>query len=155
MTAVPNSPDAGAVARKFGIVPGCSILVIGAPAPSAERLRALCPPGVTLTDKANETGDGNDAGGYDLVFLWLTAPDDAADDLPVRFAALQARIVADGAIWVLLWKKPIARRRGVTLTWETMQAAALTTDLVDNKVATFSDEEYGTRFVLRRERRGR
>ncbi len=59
----------------------------------------------------------------------------------------------DGAIWVMLLKQPIALRRGVTLTWDAMQAAALQTDLVDNKIATFSDEEYGTRFVLRRERR--
>jgi hypothetical protein len=34
-----------------------------------------------------------------------------------------------------------------------MQAAALTTDLVDNKIVSLSDEEYATRFVIRRERR--
>jgi hypothetical protein len=86
---------------------------------------------------------------HDLIFLW---PQSAAD-LAARFAALQWRIVPDGAIWVLLLKQPIARRRGVTLTWDAMQTAALQTDLVDNKVATFSTEEYGTRFVIRRERR--
>ena len=76
-----------------------------------------------------------------------------ADELAGRFAALQWRIMPDGAIWAMLLKKPIARTRSVTLTWEAMQAAALQTDLVDNKIASFSDEEYGTRFVIRRERR--
>ena len=50
-------------------------------------------------------------------------------------------------------KKAVARQRGLTLTWEEMQAAALTTDLVDNKNASMTDEEYGTRFVIRKERR--
>ena len=34
-----------------------------------------------------------------------------------------------------------------------MQAAALTTDLVDNKNAAFSEQDYATRFVIRKDRR--
>ncbi len=131
------------LARKLGIVPGRSILLLDAPAPSAALLRDACPPGVTVA----EVDDGADR--YDLIFLWLRA----ADGLVERFAALQGRIVSNGAIWVMLLKKPIARKRGVALTWEEMQTAALQTDLVDNKGASFSDEEYGTRFVIGRERR--
>jgi hypothetical protein len=135
--------DASNLARKLGLVSGCSILLLDAPAPSAALLHDACPAGVTVAEA--------DAGveGYDLIFLWLRA----ADGLVERFAALQWRIVPDGAIWVMLLKKPVARKRGVTLTWEEMQAAALQTDLVDNKIASFSDEEYGTRFVIRRDRR--
>jgi Protein of unknown function (DUF3052) len=136
-------PDTSTLARKFGIVPGCSILLLDASAPSAALLRDAFPPGVTLA----ETDDGADR--FDLVFLWLRA----ADGLAERFAALQWRIVPDGAVWVMLLKKPSARRRGVVLTWEEVQAAALQTDLVDNKIASFSDDEYGTRFVIRRGRR--
>ncbi len=135
--------DPSNLARKLGIVPGYTVLLLDAPTPSAALLRDACPPGVAL----DETDDGADR--YDLIFF---SPQ-IADGLAERFAALQGRIVPDGAIWVMLLKKPIAHKRGVTLTWETMQAAALQTDLVDNKIATFSDEEYGTRFVLRRERR--
>jgi len=135
--------DTSNLARKLGIVPGYAILLLDTPAPSAELLRDACPPGVTVTD-ANDGADH-----YDLIFLWLQS----ADGLVERFAALQWRIVPNGAIWVMLLKKPVARKRGVTLTWEQMQAAALQTDLVDNKGASFSDEEYGTRFVIRRERR--
>jgi hypothetical protein len=135
--------DTSNLARKLGLVPGCSILLLDAPAPSASLLRDICPPGVMVAD----TDDGADR--YDLIFLWLRS----ADGLTERFAALQWRIVPNGAIWAMLLKKPIARKNGVTLTWEQMQAAALQTDLVDNKGAMFSDEEYGTRFVIRRDRR--
>ncbi len=34
-----------------------------------------------------------------------------------------------------------------------MQAAALTTDLVDNKIVSLTGEDYATRFVIRKERR--
>lgn len=136
-------PDVSNLARKFGIVPGHSILVLDTPAPSAALLRNAYPLGVIVAD-ADEGADR-----YDLILLWLQS----ADALVERFAALQWRIVPDGAIWAMLLKKPIALRRGVTLTWEAMQAAALQTDLVDNKIASFSNEEYGTRFVIRRERR--
>jgi hypothetical protein len=135
--------DTSNLARKFGIVPGRAILLLDAPAPSGALLRDACPPGVTLANS------DNGAERYDLIFLWLRS----ADGLAERFAALQWRIVPDGAIWAMLLKKPVARKRGVTLTWEAMQAAALQTDLVDNKIAAFSDEEYGTRFVIRRDRR--
>jgi hypothetical protein len=39
------------------------------------------------------------------------------------------------------------------LSWEQVQQAALRTDLVDNKIASVSDQEYGTRFVIRKDRR--
>lgn len=141
MSDIPN--DTPNLARKLGIVPGRSILLLDAPAPSAALLRDACPLGVTVAD----ADDGADR--YDLIFLWPQA----ADGLAERFSALQWRIMPDGAIWAMLLKKPVARRRGITLTWEEVQAAALQTDLVDNKIAAFSDEEYGTRFVIRRERR--
>ena len=135
--------DPSGLARKLGMTPDCSIWLIDAPAPAAALLRDACPPGVTLT----EANDGEER--YDLIFLWPTQ----TDGLTARLAALQWRIVPDGAIWVMLLKKAVARKRGVSLTWEGTQAAALQTDLVDNKVAASSEEEYGTRFVLRRDRR--
>ena len=138
--------DVSNLARKLGITPGCSVLLLDALAPSAALLREACPPGVSLAEA--EWADVG-AESYDLIFLW---PRTIAG-LAAKFAALQWRITPDGAIWVVLLKKPIARKRGVALTWEETQAAALQTDLVDNKIASFSGEEYGTRFVIRRERR--
>ena len=52
-------------------------------------------------------------------------------------------------------KKKYALRRGIDFSWEEMQAAGLQTDLVDNKVASITGEDYGTRFVIRKDRRGR
>ena len=142
--------DLSGLARKLGVTPGCSIWLLDAPAPSATFLRNVCPPGVTLVESA-ESGSDEVHERYDLIFLWPQQIDGLAE----RFAALQWRIVPDGAIWVMLLKKAVARKRSVSFTWEETQAAALQTDLVDNKGAAFSGEEYGTRFVLRRDRRPR
>lgn len=135
--------------RKFGLQPGSSVLLLDAPPPTAALLRDACPPGVTLVEREEQ---GEDSVRHDLIFLWLERAG-SLDGLAERLAGLQWRIVPDGAIWVMLLKKPVASQRGITLTWEEMQAAALQTDLVDNKIATFSDDEYGTRFVIRRDRR--
>jgi hypothetical protein len=138
--------DPTGLARKLGITPGCSIWLLDAPAPSAALLQSICPPDVALTE-TGESDNGQER--FDLIFLWPQR----LDGLTERLGALQWRIVPNGAIWLMLPKKVFARRRGITFSWEEMQAAALQTDLVDNKVAAFSDEEYGTRFVLRRDRR--
>src|SRR5690242_18301018 len=103
--------DTSNLARKLGIKPGHTILLLDAPAPSAALLRDACPTGVTVAD----TDDGTDR--CDLIFLWLRATDALAE----RFAALQWRIMPDGALWAMLLKKPVARKRGVTHTWEAMQ----------------------------------
>ena len=52
-------------------------------------------------------------------------------------------------------KKPFAQTRGIDFSGSELQEAALRTDLVDNKVATLSVEEYATRFVIRKDRRGK
>lgn len=86
---------------------------------------------------------------YDLIFTW---PERLAG-LNGHFADLQRRITPQGAIWAVMPKKKHAARRGIDFTWEQMQAAALQTDLVDNKTASISEQEYGTRFVIRSNRR--
>lgn len=135
------------LARKLGIAPGQAVCLLDPPAASEALLRAACPPGVTLV--VAETGsDHSDR--YDAVFLWPTA----LAGLPRRFAALQHAIVLSGAIWAVMPNKRTAPQRGISFTWDEMQAAALTTDLVDNKIVSLSDEEYATRFVIRKERRG-
>jgi len=56
---------------------------------------------------------------------------------------------------VVIPKKPFAQTRGIDFSWSELQEAALRTDLVDNKVASLSVEEYATRFVIRKDRRGK
>lgn len=54
----------------------------------------------------------------------------------------------EGAIWVVVWKKPFLRHG--LLSWDDVQAAMLPTGWVDNKILSFGDEVYGTRYVLRK-----
>jgi len=96
--------------------------------------------------------------------------DRAALDLPLRFFAARfglvlcfaleeidpAALAADlvrvinpaGAIWVVVWKKPLLRPGW--LSWDSVQEAMLPTGWVDNKILSFGDEVYGTRYVLRK-----
>jgi hypothetical protein len=132
------------LAKKLGIKPGHCICLMGAPAESAALLREVCPPDARLYD-------GPCMGRCDILLFWPSTLDGLAE----RFAQLQHEIVSDGAIWAVIPKKPFARARGIVFTWEAMQAAGLRTDLVDNKIASLSVEEYATRFVIRKERRSR
>jgi len=134
------------LAQKLGLKPGQAICLLDATPETAQVIRAACAEDVGGDVTFGETLDGAP---FDLIFYWPRE----LEGLAGRFAALQRQIVSDGAIWVVTPKKAVAQRRGLTLTWEEMQAAALTTDLVDNKNASMSDEEYGTRFVIRKERR--
>ncbi|HEY7093739.1 MAG TPA: DUF3052 family protein [Ktedonobacterales bacterium] len=135
------------LARKLGLKPGQTICLLEeATLETARVIRAACAEDVggdvAITESLNSAP-------FDMIFYWPRE----IESLAGRFAALQGKIVSDGAIWVVIPKKAVAQRRGLTLTWEEMQTAALTTDLVDNKNANMTDEEYGTRFVIRKERR--
>ena len=53
----------------------------------------------------------------------------------------------EGAIWIVVWKKPFLRP-GLP-GWDDVQAAMLPTGWVDNKILSFGDEVYATRYVKR------
>ncbi|MGZ3582793.1 MAG: hypothetical protein ACXWQR_17965 [Ktedonobacterales bacterium] len=132
------------LARKLAMQPGQALCLIDLPAAVAATLRQEAPPGITFATESEAVSLA-----CDLIFF---APL-ALDGLAERFASLQRRIAPSGAIWVVMPKKRFAASRGITFTWEEMQAAALTTDLVDNKIASLTAEDYATRFVIRKERR--
>jgi hypothetical protein len=73
---------------------------------------------------------------------------------PGYFADLQRRIRTAGRLWIVLPKKTHAEETGFPHSWDEVQRAALRTDLVDNKIAAFSEELTAVRFVIRRSRRG-
>jgi hypothetical protein len=71
---------------------------------------------------------------------------------PVKANALAAELTrvtnTEGAIWIVVWKKPFLRPG--FLSWDDVQAAMLPTGWVDNKILSFGDEVYATRYVLRK-----
>jgi len=70
---------------------------------------------------------------------------------PVGANALATELVritsTDGAIWIVVWKKPFLKPG--LLSWDDVQAAMLPTGWVDNKILSFGDEVYATRYVKR------
>ncbi len=129
-------------ARKLGLRPGQRVLLIGAPTASAARLRSEAPSGVRFVRSPKVV--------VDQVFCW---PKDVRG-LAAELARLQRRLDPDGSVWIVMPKKAFAAARGIHFTWEAMQAEGLKGDFVDNKVASFDEQDYATRFVLRKERRG-
>ncbi len=132
------------LSQKLGIRPGQSVCLLSAAPTAVVLLRRECPEPVSFSHSLG-------AEKYNIIMFWPTS----IAGLDEEFARLQHHIVPDGAIWVVIPKKEFAKARGVELTWAQMQEAALKTDLVDNKSVTFSDEEYATRFVIRKDRRGK
>ncbi len=131
------------LATKLGLRAGQTVRLLHAPAEALHMLADIAPAGV---DIATLQPDDQPC---DIIFLWPKTTLGLAD----HFLNLQHLIAPDGALWVVMPKKVYAARHGITFSWEQMQEAALAGDLVDNKIASFSDEEYATRFVIRRERR--
>jgi hypothetical protein len=130
------------IIQKLGIADGNQICFVDAPAEAADALRKIAPPSVRFTDYIGLRG-------FDHILWW---PPTLAG-LDARLAKLAYCIKPDGAIWLLIPKAKFAAERGITFTWSEMQAIALQTDLVDNKTASFSDTDYATRFVIRKETR--
>lgn len=129
-----------ALSKKLGIQAGQRVLLLNAPDEAADILFPGLPEGVEILPETAEKQ-------VDVILFW---PQEISQ-LAEKFGDLQTKIMPDGAIWAFIPKKKFAPKRGVTFSWEEMQAAGLETDLVDNKVASFSDEDYGTRFVIRKE----
>jgi hypothetical protein len=90
------------------------------------------------------------AGSADLILAWL----EPKDDLRKTFDVLESKIPSDGAIWAVIPKKSALAKGEVAVEWIVMQAAGLASGrLVDNKELRFNERYYGTRFVVRKERR--
>ena len=130
------------LAEKLGLLPGKTVTMLSPPSEGERALRAASASGVIL-------GSGLRRRHYDLIFFWPGT----LVGLHQKLGRLAARIHPDGAVWVVMPKKAFAAQRGIDFSWEAMQAEALKTDLVDNKIAALTQEDYATRFVIRREKR--
>ena len=83
-------------------------------------------------------------GRYGLVLCF------ALDEIPFdRLGFELVRVThADGAIWVVVWKKGLLRDGASS--WEEAQAAMLEAGWVDNKILSLGEQVYATRYVRRR-----
>lgn len=129
------------LAKKLGIKPGMTVCILDAPPEAEAAVRESATWAVFSTTLSEER--------FDVILFWPRQ----LEGLAQLFADLQRRIMPDGSIWAVIPKQKFAAQRGVGFTWDEMQATGLQTDLVDNKVASMTEQDYGTRFVIRKERR--
>ena len=141
--------------RKLGVQPEQRLGLVRAPVEWVRSLRTLRPAGAAQ-DKQAQAGEivawasVAKAGKADIILAWL-AP---KDDLRKTFDALETKIPPDGAIWAVIPKRGALARGEVAVNWIEMQAAGLASGrLVDNKELRFDDRYYGTRFVVRKDKR--
>ncbi len=85
----------------------------------------------------------------DVILYWF----DPSDDVLLKMLDLQNKIKPDGRIWVIIPNKEAAKKKKMAINWENIQEEILKTHLVDNKILSISEEEYGTQFVIRRQYR--
>lgn len=129
------------VLEKIGVTSGQKILVHRAPKQFTQELRDQSPPDTMVSTRLTTRAR------YDLIFHFA-APD---EDFHRFFAAMEKVLKPDGALWVVIPKQKQAKQLGYAYDWDVMIERALMTTLVDNKTLTFSPDEYGTRFVIRKE----
>ncbi len=129
--------------KKLGVTAGQKILVRRAPKAFTQELRDQAPTDTLISTRLTPRTR------YDLVF-YFAPPDETFESF---FREIQHALEPDGALWVIIPNQKAAKRSGVHYDWNAMLKCALRTTLVDNKTLSFSPDEYGTRFVIRKAHR--
>ena len=135
---MPAATSGRPLAVKLGIKPGHTVGLIAAPAGVEDLLQQL-PKGVDLRLRAQ--------GRFDVIVFFCRRQ----RDLERRFAALAARLVSNGGLWVAWPKK--SSGLDTDLSFEAVQRTGLAAGLVDNKACAVDDTWSGLRFVIRLEDR--
>ncbi len=128
--------------HKLNIQAGNTIYLLDPRPGIVEVLEVSAPPGVLFSEDLTEQP-------FDQILFWPKQLEALSDQI----AQMANIITPAGAIWLIIPKKKYTIARGISFSWEAMQAEALQTDLVDNKIASFSETDYATRFVIRKEHR--
>jgi Protein of unknown function (DUF3052) len=114
---------------KLGVKPGVRVSVLGLDEPWFER---------ELRTRTGDVHTGRAAEGSDLIFVYV----ERRDDLDRAIAPLERSLKRDGAMWVL-------RPKGAPHIKETdVIEAGKRAGLVDNKIASLSDEVSAVRLVI-------
>ena len=124
------------LAKKLGIKPDATVLIIGAPEDYAALVKPM-PPGAAVVAKAKP-------GAADIVHLFVPSLAMLEKQLPLARKAM----TTDGAIWVSWYKK--AAKIETDVSEDAIRARALKTDLVDVKVCAVSDVWSGLKLVVRK-----
>jgi hypothetical protein len=119
---------------KLGIRPGGRVAIVGDLSAADPTFEA------ELRERTPDVTHGEPESDTEVVLL---AADSTADLAPERLRALAARIRQNGGIWVVTRKGKAATLRDVEVI-----ACGLAADLVDNKVASFSDTHTAQRLVI-------
>jgi len=136
--------SAAELVKKLGVKPESIVVAINANPDILAKIQGKLSKKVTALTELPTNSRSN------IILVWLTEK----DDLSKLFQRLKHAVAPDGAIWAIIPKKKARQTKSTGVTFELVQHAALQTDLVDNKVLSFSEEEYGIRFVVRKEKRG-
>lgn len=137
-----DPPIDAAFLTKLGLKPGGALGLVRAPDAWAQRLARLA--------GASSAPAPARARKADVILAWL----EPSDDLAEVFATLERKIPPGGAVWAVIPKKSALAKGEQAVEWAVMQAAGLASGrLVDNKELRFDDRYYGTRFVVRKDRR--
>jgi len=127
--------------RQLGVKPSHTLALRNPPDAFAQPLAAALPPDARLLPAGDTITPAT------VVILW---PHGMADMMSAIQARLQQGTASLTAFWVVIPKKPVAEKRGVDLFFQPVLDAVLPTGLVDNKTLTFSPDDYGIRFVVRK-----
>jgi hypothetical protein len=130
---MPSGYSGTPTAKKLGIKPGVTVIVVNTPGDYA-RLLGGVPEGVGLRSSLR--------GKADIVHLFVTSE----ADLVKRIDAMRRAIEPDGAIWVS-WPKR-ASKVPTDLTEDVIRRVALGNRLVDVKVCAIDDTWSGLKLVI-------
>jgi hypothetical protein len=130
---MPSGYSGTPTAKKLGIKPGVTVIVVNTPGDYA-RLLGGVPDGVGLRSSLR--------GKADIVHLFVTSE----ADLMKRIDAMRKAIEPAGAIWVS-WPKR-ASRVPTDLTEDVIRRVALGNGLVDVKVCAIDDTWSGLKLVI-------
>ena len=131
----------GLFAQQLGIKAGTTATTINAP----EAFKAALGQGMPDEARFIDTGrismfDSN------VTVYWPEDMDDLKETVNWR---IQDQSTPITGFWVVIPKKPVAELRESDLLFDDVLNLILPSGLVDNKTLTFSEEEYGIRFVPR------
>lgn len=127
---------------KLGMKPGQTVAVIDTDSDLFRKLSLEAPENVTLQKRILGSK-------VDMIIISLRE----RADYRHLFQRLRMAIVNDGSIWAVIPKKPTALAKEINVFRDDLMKEVLKTDLVDNKTLSFTEEEYGIRFVIRKELR--